>query len=80
MIRKLQSQASHVVTEQTHQILVHRVDRLEERLNGLSGRPTTTVVHEGSGDDHLYRDLAMRVNQLQHDLDNLRNEFAKWMK
>jgi len=31
-------------------------------------------------DDNLVRDLAMRVNQLAGDLDQLKKEFSKWIK
>lgn len=35
---------------------------------------------ESLGDDLALRDLTLRINQLQQELENLKNEFAKWIK
>ena len=35
---------------------------------------------ESFGDENLLRELASRVSAVQQDLENFKNEFAKWMK
>lgn len=35
---------------------------------------------ESIGDENLFRDLHSRLNAMQAEIDNLKNEFAKWIK
>lgn len=35
---------------------------------------------ESIGDENVFRDLNSRLNAMQADIDNLKNEFAKWIK
>jgi len=52
-------------------------------LQALSSSVSNLRIPESSGsniDERLFNDLAARVNNLENDLNNLRNEFAKWMK
>ena len=53
-----------------------------EELRGNGFKTTTTVTTNASipVDDNALKDLMLKVKFLQNDLDNLKNEFSKWIK
>jgi len=61
--------------------LVNRVAALEKKVANLAGNMNTRAPEPVSSiDDRAFQELCERVADLANDLNNLRNEFAAWMK
>lgn len=72
--------------------LIMRVDKIEEILEKLKRqleeyRSIKTMQSTAANDtrnslddDNMFRDANGRINHMQSDLDNLKNEFARWIK
>jgi prefoldin subunit 5 len=64
------------------------IAKLQNRLEELRSMRTqaTTIntavidTRDSLGDDNFMKDLTARVNYLQAELENLKNEFARWVK
>ena len=54
---------------------------LSKTINTLRNQPTPQPVQNNSGvDENALREIALRMDNLENNLNNFKNDFSRWVK